>query len=901
MYEAMPSVPIEDSTTLDRDPACTRCSLHEGLRTPCLPADGEPGGLLVIGDTPGKKHEDRRGRPFVGEAGELVRQIISKHWGGAPVVYDYAVRCAPGDREVKDKHADTCRPFLAATIAEARPTRIVALGGWAAYSLTGRAVTPFSMRRSYTYLLGERFGEDPLPVFFVLNPGGALGNRIIKQWLREDLTWALTAEPPPLPPVDVDVRVVRDEVDAAAAVAELSAHPWISFDVETAGILYTDSFRLLCVTFAAPAPPGQERPITWDGAALAHPGARALLIRLLTDPRVQKRGANVKYDDVACELTLGVRPRNVEGDVRLWRKLLEPESDGHLDKMAELVGMGGMKEEQEGAMAVYVKRVQRALQLEARAAKNAREDAERAGRGEKKRNRAALRVDDVAALDYWARLQREDPKLAEVIKLDPSEWKRWAYALVPSDLLVRYNARDTVATSRLIEQVEPQLAAVPPVDRIRKLIVDPASRAIRQVEAWGVSANRDAVLAFDAYCGIKLSMVEEKFTAYGTAYAKGAGLPVFNPDSTKQVADLLFGTGPGRLGLRAVVTTDSGQPSTNEAALAHLKDHPFVQALLDHRSYTKLKGTYAEGMLGYLRPAGRGWRIHPSILLDGARSGRTSCSNPNLQNIPRADSLEGKMARDCFIAPPGFTLVQLDYSQLELRIAAMLSGDPVMRQIFLDGVDYHQRTAELVAPIVWKLTPDQVEKKHRSIAKTFNFGLLYGMGDAVLAERMGTTVKMAAKVREAIMGQLKVLDRWIQARVLETQKTGFAWTWWDGQPARRRPMWQIADSDSYRASVAEHGAYNTPVQGTASEFCIASLVECVNWILDDGIEDVVRLTLPVHDSLLFEVRDDMVDEVAHTARAIMLGFNSAGVPLEVDCETGKAWGSLTKYDFNKAA
>jgi uracil-DNA glycosylase family 4 len=874
LYPKVPLVALETETGVDVDAGCTRCSMHEGVRNVCLSGEGEAGGLLLVGESPGR-NEDATGRPFSGEAGKLLRGLVSKWWTG-PIAIDNALRCAPGKRELKDKHFDACRGFLAQTMKEIQPKRIVALGGWSAYAITGRSVAPFTTRRGYTYLVG---GTTPVPVFFVLHPASALRNRFVRGWFESDLKWALQTEPPPGPPLSEHVRVVDSGETARQAIAELRQAEWSAFDVETCGLLYDPSFKLLCVSFCAK---GAESPWAWDAAALADPEARAELVKYLVDPFSRKLGQNVKFDEIAIHLTLGVKPAGIRGDVRLWRKLLEPEADGKLDKMVELIGMGGMKEEARDEMDLYVERVKKGLQTEKRLIKNRAEDEEKRKRGEKVKKRAALQPKTREALEYLLDLDELVPDLVPIIRDPDADWQSWAFGLIPDDMLARYNGRDTVATARLASWLEPQLAANPELDRVRKKLVDPGARAIRAVERWGVSADKHAILAFDRFCDVKLIALRAKLDAQ-------AGKD-FDADSPKQVGELLF----GKLGLPSIKLTKSGNAdSTDGDVLEELKDlHPVVGVLIDWRSYSKLKGTYASGMLPYVRADGR---IHTSILLDGARSGRTSSSKPNLQNIPRAaDSIEGKMARDCFIAPDGFTLVQLDYSQLELRIAAALSGDPKMISIFKEGVDYHQRTAELISKIAWGIQPSQVEKKHRSMAKSVNFGILYGKTARTLAKEWGVPVGKAEEVVAAIMGQFSVLAAWCKDRLRESQRTGVSWTWWDGQKARRRPLWRIADQDDALASRARNGAVNTPIQGSASDFCIASLIECVEWIESGELEDRCRLVLPVHDSLLFEVRNDFVDEAVSTVRDIMLSWNSNGVPLEVDMEQGPAWGSLEK-------
>ena len=300
-------------------------------------------------------------------------------------------------------------------------------------------------------------------------------------------------------------------------------------------------------------------------------------------------------------------------------------------------------------------------------------------------------------------------------------------------------------------------------------------------------------------------------------------------------------------------------------------------------------GTYASGLAEHARSDGR---IHPNYKLDGARSGRTSCDSPNMQTLPRAkDSTEGKMARDCIAAPDGFTLVEFDFSQVELRVAAMLSGDIVMQQIFRDGVDVHRRTAELIAPVAWGIQPEQVEDKHRSQAKTCVFALLYGSSDASIAARLGISMAAAARLREAIFGQFKKLGAYCQDQVMRARRTGETWTYWNGQRARRRPLHRIADNDSESRSRAENGAFNSPIQGTASGYCMMSLIRAVQWIEEDCVPDV-KLVLTVHDSLLFEVREEMIDEVTSVVPRIMISWPMKGLPLVVDGKVGKSWGSM---------
>ncbi len=899
LYPRLPESALDRVEGRDLDKNCSRCTLHEGAKTVCVGADGTPGGILIVGESPGR-NEDAIGRPFVGESGRKLRTFIAKHYNG-PIVFDNAIRCCPGNREIKDKAADECRPYLARTIEECQPTRIITLGAWSAYSVTGRSVPPLSSRRGYSYLYGEkkpehgwgsgeearaaadtvrrlgdkrfRWGLTPIPIFYVLHPAAALRNRFINQWFEADLKWALTCEDPPQPPIDAVVRLVVTAEDAHLAVEELKKAEWASLDVEAAGILFDPSYRLLCLSLCAK---GSESPLAWDADALRNPNVRGPLVAYLKDRRYRKIGANVKYDVTAKKLALGFEALGVDGDVRLWRKLLEPEADGSLDKMVELVGMGGSKEEARDEMDAVIDKIKRGIATEKRIE-------QRKLQPDKKWPKLTATASE--SLGYLQAIDKEDPELARVIRDDPSEWGRYSYALIPTDMLLRYNGRDTCSTTKLGEKLEVELKAEPDLFEIERSIVSRAARAVRRIEEWGIAVSRPAIDAFDAYLAAELVGPLAQLKTYGG--------DAFNPGSTQQVSKLLFET----LKLKPIKKTDSGNGwSTDDEVLTALADkHPIAGALLKHRKLSKLKGTYAEGMYPHIRPDGR---IHGNILLDGARSGRTSMTDPNMQNIPseKRDPILGKMCRDIFVARPGFKLLQLDYSQIEFRVAAILSQDPVMIADIVSGVDPHLKTAKLISKQVWGIDPATLTKEspQRTMAKTTVFGALYGKTAASLAREFGCTTAKAQEILDAILGRYKKLAEWIKKNLAEVRRTGVVWTWWAGKKARRRPLFRIADNDEGARINAENGATNTPIQGSASEFLLASLAEGVEWIESEGIEDCVKLILPVHDSLLFEVRNDYVRETVGTMREIMLGHESAGVPLAVDAEEGQSWGSLVK-------
>lgn len=843
------ALPVAGCARLDVDPSCSRCALSKVARNPCVPPEGVgegPGPLLLVGEHPGRS-EDAARRPFVGSSGKYLRELVARWWKG-PVVLDNAVRCFAA--EVESESVDACRPFLAATLDEARPTRVVALGRIAWVSLTGRATTPVTQRRAFCW-------HGDAPVFLTVNPAAAQRNRFVSRDFEEDLEWALTAPPPFPSPRDLEWREVESDADALLAEMEMRSFSWVSIDAETSGLQYTPGFRVLSV--AVSSPDGRACWV-WGKEQLDDPSVRAPLADLLADPRIGKTGANIKSDLAFLAERIGP-VRNVHGDVRLWRKLESPEASGYLEDIAELVGFGGHKDE----MMAGVVRAEEALRRRLR------------------KNAAAQRVliPDAGPLPV-----HEPDDIGAQLKAGV-EMKKLSYGLVPRDLLLRYNARDAISTAWAASLLEPRVSARDGLGKVWSRIVRPMSEALAGMEAVGVPVSVDAIDAFDAHLATKLTDVRKRLDHYGKD---------FNPDSTPQVRALLFND----LKLRPPPETETatGLQSTSEEVLEAMSgQHPIVQDILDHRGLAKLKGTYADGMRAHLRRDASGlWRIHPNILPDGARTGRCSCVDPNLQNIPRATTDEGRMARNVFAARPGWVIVHCDFAQLEYRIAAMLSGDPEMLAILQKGIDFHTGTAMVIAPYLWRVTytdASQVQKAHRDGAKTINFALLYGQGDGSTARKLKTTLAEAERVRLAVLGKFRMLAEWIKKVTRETKLSGYSRTWWDGAPARWRPIYSIGDPDEGRRADGERRAVNSPIQGTAADFLNASLSLVSDWIRDNMVP--AELCLAIHDALLLHVREDAVDEVAWNVRRLMLSHKSGGVPLDVDVEVGPAWGSLKKY------
>lgn len=946
LYEAPPPARIElEGEGLTLDKSCTRCGLHQRCFSVCIPPRGKPGGILLVGEHPGLT-EDQEGKPFVGKTGNLLEEIVERTLGpDAPVVYDNAVRCYPGKEKIDDKHIAACRPYLARVMVRARPQRIVAMGSKALAAVLGRSPAVTAVRKGYART------SEGVPVMFSIHPAAALYNDTVAEWLEEDLVWALTAEPTFPSPWGSVAYVVQTPAEAAQAVADLRASPWFAFDVEAFGRMFTDSYR---VTRFAGVPRGKDHAWVWDYNALRTSALVEPLRELMRDPAALKTAHNGKYDLLACRLdkALAIEVRGFHLDTMIARSMLDTNTSKHkkLDVANELVGMGGHKEEKDACVdqaekllgvirtrrknareikRKQVEREEKAIRTkyEKARAKEAKKkqpslekirefapDAEERAVSEMRRRvmeepddkiTAAMREllelysivpEDIElerdeALAELKRIHEEDVKIACDGIDSGDEPEKYTYLWIPKNVLGRYVARDTLATAKLGELVEVDFQKHRGVHRVWKTVVKPALEAAVQVEQWGVPVDKDAIVAFRDYTQVELAKAETELKSYGD----------INWGSPDQLAEVLY----EQLKLPILARTDTKRPSTDKGVLKQLEretKHPILPLIFRYRRMQKMLSQYIAGMLAHVTSDGK---IHPWLEIDGADTGRLSCKQPNLQNIPRAGTPEGKMARDMFCAWKGWTLVQLDYSQIELRVAAALSRDPKMIKIFQDGDDYHMRTAEMIAETAWGLTPEKwaaldekTRKEYRAKSKEINFGLLYGMDDFTLATRLGCSEDEAAKLRAAILGEFHYLAAWIEQEKQLAIETGYAFTYWwypgmkDPVRARQRSMPDVRDRDRKARNHALRAVTNNPVQGTAGDLCTHSLALSVGWILADCFPG--QLVLPVHDSLMFHTPEGTEEELIYNVKKMMEERELNGVPVVVDVERGPRWGSLEK-------
>ena len=366
----------------------------------------------------------------------------------------------------------------------------------------------------------------------------------------------------------------------------------------------------------------------------------------------------------------------------------------------------------------------------------------------------------------------------------------------------------------------------------------------------------------------------------------------FNINSPKQLGEILF-TKMGLKGLRQKKTA-GGALSTRESELEKLRElHPIIGTILEYRQFQKLLSTYIDNIPEMI---GKDGRLHAEFLPAGTVTGRMGSQNPNLQNIPIQTEL-GRRIRNGFVAEEGSKLLSLDYSQIELRIAAMLSGDRKLVEIFKNGEDVH--TA--VAAEVFNVSRDKVTKDMRRSAKVINFGMLYGMGVTSLRSALSeggqaVTREEAQSYYDEYFADFYELAGFLDAVKAAAYKQGYTET----LLGRRRYHEAIRSNIPYIRSAAERMAINAPIQGTGADIVKLAMVRVDEWLRKEKLDRKVWLLLQVHDELVYEVEDALVKTVAPKIKELMESVvppkESRGVPIVAEASVGQSWGEMKKLE-----
>ena len=455
--------------------------------------------------------------------------------------------------------------------------------------------------------------------------------------------------------------------------------------------------------------------------------------------------------------------------------------------------------------------------------------------------------------------------------------KQITFDQVPLDEAGPYAAEDAEVTLRLHSFFTPRLAERSSLERVYEEIEMPLVPVLSAMERRGVRVDAQRLRVLSEELAVRMDALEREAH-------EAAGGP-FNLQSPKQIQAILFDA--DRLGLPVRTKTPTGQPSTADAVLQDLaREFALPRIILDHRALSKLRSTYTVALVASVN--GATGRVHTSYHQAVASTGRLSSSAPNLQNIP-VRTAEGRRIRRAFVPPPGFRLLAADYSQIELRIMAHLSGDEGLVGAFAAGRDIHRATAAEVGGI----EEAEVDGELRRRAKAVNFGLIYGMSAFGLARQLGIERGEAQAYIERYFERYPGVRAYMDETRSRARDRGYVETVF----GRRLYLPEIKSRNAARRQYAERTAINAPMQGTAADVIKRAMVSLHEWTA--GREDEVRMIMQVHDELVFEVAEDAVAQASaaieeHMARAAeeladRMGVGRLRVPLEVEAGSGMNW------------
>ncbi len=442
--------------------------------------------------------------------------------------------------------------------------------------------------------------------------------------------------------------------------------------------------------------------------------------------------------------------------------------------------------------------------------------------------------------------------------------KQISFSQVDIARAAEYSCEDSDQTLDVHRVLWPRLQADEKLKFIYELEIA-SSETLYRIERNGVLIDAPTLSAQSHELGQRILQLEQE--AYELA-----GQP-FNLGSPKQIGEIFF----GKLGLPVIKKTATGAPSTDEEVLEKLaEDFPLPAKILEHRGLSKLKGTYTDKLAQMAHP--RTGRVHTHYAQAVAVTGRLSSNDPNLQNIP-IRTPEGRRVREAFVAPAGHVIASADYSQIELRIMAHLSGDAALLLAFHDGMDVHRATAAEV----FGIGTDQVTSEQRRYAKVINFGLIYGMSAFGLAKSLGIDNTAAKNYIERYFDRYPGVKRYMDDTRQQAKARGYVETVF----GRRLYLPEINSPNGPRRSGAERAAINAPMQGTAADLIKLSMNE-VQRVLDaEGRR--TKMIMQVHDELVFEVPEDEVAWLRHEIPKIMAGVARLKVPLLAEVGVGPNW------------
>lgn len=436
---------------------------------------------------------------------------------------------------------------------------------------------------------------------------------------------------------------------------------------------------------------------------------------------------------------------------------------------------------------------------------------------------------------------------------------------VAIDTATSYAGEEADLALQLHRLFWPRLEALPPLKELYENIEQPLLAVLQKMEQAGVLLDGELLRKQSGELATRMREIESQ--AYAAAGQQ------FSLESPKQLQEVLF----GKLGLPVIRKTPTGQPSTAEDVLEELAaSYELPKLIMDYRAFAKLKSTYTDKLPLEINRSTQ--RVHTCYQQAIAATGRLSSAEPNLQNIP-IRTPEGRRIRQAFVAPKGWCIVAADYSQIELRIMAHLSGDEGLLKAFSEDRDIHLATAAEV----FGMTLDTVTADQRRTAKMINFGLIYGMSAFGLASRLGIERGTAARYVETYFQRYPGVRRYMDETRQLAHERGFVETVF----GRRLYLNDINARNAALRQAAERAAINAPMQGTAADVIKRAMIEVDRWLTQSRLE--ARLLLQVHDELVFEVRRELAEDLIAHVRELMSGAAELRVPLKVDAGIGENW------------
>lgn len=816
---------------------CTLCELHKTCKTVNMSPDGR-GPIVFLGEAPGSE-EDARGKPFIGQSGALLRRMV-KLLGldEADIRFTNAVRChPPGNKTPKKSIVKACQVHLKAEFEAHPPAIIVPLGNTALEAL--RLAGLLNLPGKITSLNSKAIenGDGPIiypvfhPAYILRNPGmlESYGQTFdgLEKLIVEGVPEAASTS----------YRMSEDLDELREALTQAREAGVVAYDIETSH-LHPKMPGAKFVSFALSWEDRQAFGF-WLTEKNYHEALAMLHDHLLEDASVLKVMHHAKFE-LMWSMSIGRLIFNF-ADTMLFHWHLDERNRTH-----------GLKE-------------------------------------------LALQHTDMGFYDaelerYKAENKQCNPD--KEYKEDSGARLRGSYANIPKDVLLPYNCKDVDATLRIHKIFEPQLNK----DQlwIYHEVQKFACYALAEMELLGCNLDWNQA----DYLGeemlkemdrLKQTLLQEpcivSLDEKMQLERKGKG---FNVASADDLRTLLFDV----LRLPVIYKTDGGKPSTDKHVLHELAPkHPIPAWILSIRGVSTQYNTFVAGAF----KRRRGDRLHTSYGMAHTETGRYNSSNPNLQNIPRSpivlqkDGERVELSIKSMYVPDEITdwLVQVDYSQVELRIMAIQSGDKTLLDYFRQGFDVHR----YVAARIHKLEPEEITSEQRTMAKRTVFGLIYGQSAAGLADELGISVREADNFLSKFFKEFPSVKRWMDATEKKVRKTGQVETMF----GRVRRLPDAQGSDEMLRSRALRQAINAPIQGTAADFLAYKKGQIWADMKVRGL--IARQILTVHDSILFNVPQEEIDFFIPYAKRFMEDFSEVPgilIPIVADFEFGKRWSSMKK-------